>query len=209
MGTKNRNRRIADFFCFTITLFVFCFPHTTLSCPSLSSKKHDNIDNKDNISISKSVVQGCPSLSSKKSRQHRQQRQHFYFQKVLSKVVPRCRQKKHDNIDNKDNISFLFQKCCPKLSFVVVKKNHLFMKMFIFVSENIKMFCLGNISLSLKSTIRFFLIRISPIQCVKERDGGLRSGSINDGLFHILMLGNVWVKSLTNLVQCATEQKMY
>ena len=144
-----------------------------------------------------------------KSRQHRQQRQHFYFQKVLSKVVPRCRQKKHDNIDNKDNISFLFQKCCPKLSFVVVKKNHLFMKMFIFVSENIKMFCLGNISLSLKSTIRFFLIRISPIQCVKERDGGLRSGSINDGLFHILMLGNVWVKSLTNLVQCATEQKMY
>ena len=81
------------------------------------------------------------------------------------------------------------------MSFVVVKKNHLFMKIFIFVSENIKMFCLGNISLSLKSTIRFFLIKISPIQCVKERDGGLRSGSINDGLFHPLMLGNVWVKS--------------
>lgn len=154
MGTKNRNRRIADFFCFTITLFVFCFPHTTLSCPSLSSKKHDNID-------------------------------------------------------NKDNISFLFQKCCPKLTLVVVKKNHLFMKIFIFVSENIKMFCLGNISLSLKSTIRFFLIRISPIQCVRERDGGLRGGSINDGLFHLLMLGNAWVKSLINLVQCVTEQKMY
>ena len=154
MGTKNRNRRIADFFCFTITLFVFCFPHTTLSCTSLSSKKHDNID-------------------------------------------------------SKDNISFLFQKCCPRLSLVVVKNNHLFMKIFIFVSENIKMFCLGNISLSLKSTIRFFLIRISPIQCVKERDGGLRSGSINDGLFHLLMLGNAWVKSLTNLVQCFTEQKMY
>ena len=135
---KSANSRF--FFCFTITLFVFCFPHTTLSCPSLSSKKHDNID-------------------------------------------------------NKDNISFLFQKCCPKLSLVVVKKNHLFMKIFIFVSENIKMFCLGNISLSLKSTIRFFLIRISPIQCVKERDGGLRGGSINDGLFHLLMLGNVWVKS--------------
>ena len=95
---------------------------------------------------------------------------------------------------------------CPSLS---SKKNHLFMKIFIFVSENIKMFCLGNISLSLKSTIRFFLIRISPIQCVKERDGGLRGGSINDGLFHLLMLGNVWVKSLTNLVQCVTEQKMY
>ena len=95
------------------------------------------------------------------------------------------------------------------MSFVVVKKNHFFMKIFIFVSENIKMFCLGNISLSLKSTIRFFLIRISPIQCVKERDGGLRGGSINDGLFHLLMLGNVWVKSLTNLVQCVTEQKMY
>ena len=91
------------------------------------------------------------------------------------------------------------------MSFVVVKNNHLFMKIFIFVSENIKMFCLGNISLSLKSTIRFFLIRISPIQCVKERDGGLRSGSINDGLFHLLMFGNVWVKSLTNLVQCVTE----
>ena len=160
-------------------------------------KSHDNTNNKDNISI--------------------------LFQKVLSKVVPRCRQKKHDNTNNKDNISFLFQKCCPRLSLVVVKKtrqhrqqrqhfflipkvlfkvvprcrqkNHLFMKIFIFVSENIKMFCLGNISLSLKSTIRFFLIRISPIQCVKERDGGLRSGSINDGLFHLLMLGNVWVKS--------------
>ena len=156
-------------------------------------KSHDNTNNKDNIS--------------------------FLFPKVLSKVVPRCRQKntttqttflfpksvvqgcpslsskKHDNIDNKDNISILFQKCCPRLSLVVVKKNHLFMKIFIFVSENIKMFCLGNISLSLKSTIRFFLIRISPIQCVKERDGGLRSGSINDGLFHLLMLGNVWVKS--------------
>lgn len=83
------------------------------------------------------------------------------------------------------------------------------MKIFIFVSENIKMFCLGNISLSLKSTIRFFLIRISPIQCVRERDGGLRGGSINDGLFHLLMLGNAWVKSLINLVQCVTEQKMY
>lgn len=99
----------------------------------------------------------------------------------------------------------LFSTYYTKLSLVVVKKNHLFMKIFIFVSENIKMLCLGNISLSLKSTIRFFLIRISPIQCVKERDGGLRGGSINDGLFHLLMLGNVWVKSLTNLVQCVTE----
>ena len=135
---KSVNSRF--FFALPLPFSCFCFPHTTLSCPSLSSKKHDNIDNKDNISI-------------------------------------------------------LFQKCCPRLSLVVVKKNHLFMKIFIFVSENIKMFCLGNISLSLKSTIRFFLIRISPIQCVKERDGGLRSGSINDGLFHLLMLGNVWVKS--------------
>ena len=151
MGTKNRNRRIADFFCFTITLFVFLFS--------------------------------------------------TYYTKLSLVVV----KKSHDNTNNKDNISFLFQKCCPRLSLVVVKKNHLFMKIFIFVSENIKMFCLGNISLSLKSTIRFFLIRISPIQCVKERDGGLRSGSINDGLFHLLMLGNVWVKSLTNLVQCVTE----
>ena len=114
-----------------------------------------------------------------------------YYNRLSLVVV----KKSHDNIDNKDNISFLFQKCCPRLSLVVVKKNHLFMKIFIFVSENIKMFCLGNISLSLKSTIRFFLIRISPIQCVKERDGGLRGGSINDGLFHLLMLGNVWVKS--------------
>ena len=196
MGTKNRNRRIADFFCFIITLFVFCFPHTTLSCPSLSSKQVTTTlttqTTKTTFLFPKSVVQGCLSLSSKKH-------------------------------DNKDNISILFQKCCPRLSLVVVKKtrqhrqqrqhfflipkvlfkvvprcrqkNHLFMKIFIFVSENIKMFCLGNISLSLKSTIRFFLIRISPIQRVKERDGGLRSGSINDGLFHLLMLGNVWVKS--------------
>ena len=196
MGTKNRNRRIADFFCFIITLFVFCFPHTTLSCPSLSSKQVTTTlttqTTKTTFLFPKSVVQGCLSLSSKKH-------------------------------DNKDNISILFQKCCPRLSLVVVKKtrqhrqqrqhfflipkvlfkvvprcrqkNHLFMKIFIFVSENIKMFCLGNISLSLKSTIWFFLIRISPIQRVKERDGGLRSGSINDGLFHLLMLGNVWVKS--------------
>ena len=150
---KSANSRF--FFALPLPFSCFCFPHTTLSCPSLSSKKS------------------------------------------------------HDNTNNKDNISFLFQKCCPRLSIVVVKKNHLFMKIFIFVSENIKMFCLGNISLSLKSTIRFFLIRISPIQCVRERDGGLRGGSINDGLFHLLMLGNVWVKSLTNLVQCVTEQKMY
>ena len=209
MGTKNRNRRIADFFLLYHYPFrvLFSTYYTKLSfvvvkkydntnnkdnisiskkcCPRLSKvvvkKSHDNIDNKDNISISKSVVQGCPSLSSKK----------------------------HDNIDNKDNISFLFQKVLSKVVPRCRQKNHLFMKIFIFVSENIKMFCLGNISLSLKSTIRFFLIRISPIQCVRERDGGLRGGSINDGLFHLLMLGNVWVKSLTNLVQCVTEQKMY
>ena len=228
---------------------MFCIPHTTLSCPSLSSKKvtttqttkttflsysqkccprlslvvvkkYDNTNNKDNISISKSVVQGCPSLSSKKVTTTKTT---FLFPKSVVQGCPSLSSKKHDNIDNKDNISILFQKCCPRLSLVVVKKtrqnkqqrqhfflipkvlskvvprcrqkNHLFMKIFIFVSENIKMFCLGNISLSLKSTIRFFLIRISPIQCVKERDGGLRSGSINDGLFHLLMLGNVWVKS--------------
>ena len=157
----------------------------------------------------KSVVQGCPSLSSKKSRQHKQQRQHFYFQKCCPRLSLVVVKTSHDNTNNKDNISILFQKCCPRLSLVVVKKNHLFMKIFIFVSENIKMLCLGNISLSLKSTIRFFLIRISPIQCVKERDGGLRGGSINDGLFHLLLLGNAWVKSLTNLVLCVTEQKMY
>ena len=184
---------------------MFCFPHTTLSCPSLSSKKsHDNTNNKDNISFL--FQKCCPRLSIvvvKKTRQHRQQRQHFLLiPKSVVQGCPSLSSKKHDN---KDSISFLFQKCCPKLSFVVVKNNHLFMKIFIFVSENIKMFCLGNISLSLKSTIRFFLIRISPIQCVKERDGGLRSGSINDGLFHLLMLGNARVKSLTNLVQCVTE----
>ena len=158
---------------------MFCFPHTTLSCPSLLSKKHDNTNNKDNISFL--FQKCCPRLSIvvvKKTRQHRQQRQHFLL--IPKSVVQGC----------------------PSLS---SKKNHLFMKIFIFVSENIKMFCLGNISLSLKSTIWFFLIRISPIQCVKERDGGLRSGSINDGLFHLLMLGNAWVKSLTNLVQCVTE----
>ena len=231
MGTKNRNRRIADFFCFTITLFVFCFPHTTLSCPSLSSKITTTLTTKTTfLSYSKNVVQSCPSLSSKKH----DNKDNISISKKCCPRLSLVVVKKHDNIDN---ISILFQKCCPRLSLVVVKKydnidnkdnisilfqkvlskvvsrcrqkNHLFMKIFIFVSENIKMFCLGNISLSLKSTIRFFLIRISPIQCVRERDGGLRSGSINDGLFHLLMLGNVWVKSLTNLVQCVTEQKMY
>ena len=136
-------------------LFQKCCPRLSLVVVKIS---HDNTNNKDNISIlfPKVIVQGCPSLSSKK----------------------------HDNTNNKDNISILFQKCCPRLSLVVVKKtrqnkqqrqhfflipkmlskvvlrcrqkNHLFMKIFIFVSENIKMFCLGNISLSLKSTIRFF-----------------------------------------------------
>ena len=129
MGTKNRNRRIADFF------LLYHYPFRVLFSTYYTK-------------LSLVVV--------KKTRQHKQQRQHFYLiPKVLSKVVLRCRLK-NDNIDNKDNNSFLFQKCCPKLSFVVVKKNHLFMKIFIFVSENIKMFCLGNISLSLKSTIRFF-----------------------------------------------------
>ena len=206
MGTKNRNRRIADFFLLYHYPFRVLFSTYYTKLSFVVVKKYDNTNNKDNISISKKC---CPRLSL---------------------VVVK---KNHDNIDNKDNISILFQKCCPKLTLVVVKKtrqhkqqrqhfflipkvlskvvprcrqkNHLFMKIFIFVSENIKMFCLGNISLSLKSTIRFFLIRISPIQCVRERDGGLRGGSINDGLFHLLMLGNVWVKSLTNFVQCVTE----
>ena len=84
---KSANSRF--FFALPSPFSCFCFPHTTTGCPSLSSKKHDNIDNKDNIS--------------------------FLFQKVLSKVVHRCRQKKHDNIDNKDNISFLFQKVLSKV----------------------------------------------------------------------------------------------
>ena len=170
--------------------------------------KNDNIDNKDNISISKKC---CPRLSLvvvKKITTTQTTKTTFLFPKSVVQSCPSLSSKKHDNTNNKDNIS-ISKKCCPRLTLVVVKKNHLFMKIFIFVSENIKMFCLGNISLSLKSTIRFFLIRISPIQCVRERDGGLRGGSINDGLFHLLMLGNVWVKSLTNLVQCVTEQKMY
>ena len=188
---------------------MFCFPHTTLSCPSLSSKKHDNIDNKDNISIlfQKVLSKVVPRCRQKKSRQHKQQRQHFYL--IPKSYCPRLSLvvvKKYTTTKTTKTTFLSYSKNvvqgCPSLS---SKKNHLFMKIFIFVSENIKMFCLGNISLSLKSTIRFFLIRISPIQCVKERDGGLRSGSINDGLFHLLMLGNVWVKSLTNLVQCVTE----
>ena len=230
---------------------MFCIPHTTLSCPSLSSKKvtttqttkttflsysqkccprlslvvvkktRQNKQQRQHFfHIPKSVVQSCPSLSSKKITTTQTTKTTFLFPKSVVQGCLSLSSKKHDN---KDNISILFQKCCPRLSLVVVKKtrqhrqqrqhfflipkmlskvvprcrqkNHLFMKIFIFVSENIKMFCLGNISLSLKSTIWFFLIRISPIQCVKERDGGLRSGSINDGLFHLLMLGNVWVKS--------------
>ena len=131
---------------------MFCIPHTTLSCPSLSSKKVTTTQTTKTTFLSYSQ-KCCPRLSLvvvKKTRQHKQQRQHFYLiPKVLSKVVPRCRQnkhdntnnkdnisisksvvqgclslssKKHDNIDNKDNISFLFQKCCPRLSLVVVKK---------------------------------------------------------------------------------------
>ena len=148
----------------------------------------------------------------KKTRQHKQQRQHFYLipksycprlslvvvkkytttkttflsysQKLLSKVVPRCRQKIRQHKQQRQHFYLIPKSYCPRLSLVVVKKtrqhrqqrqhfflipkmlskvvlrcrqkNHLFMKIFIFVSENIKMFCLGNISLSLKSTIRFF-----------------------------------------------------
>ena len=65
------------------------------------NKKNDNIDNEDNGSL-------IPS------------------QKLLSKVVQSCRQKKYDNIDNKRQRFFLFlhQKCCPRLSKVVVKKKY-------------------------------------------------------------------------------------
>ena len=33
---------------------------------------------------------------------------------------------KHDNIDNKDNDSFLPKKCCPRLSSVVVNKKKVY-----------------------------------------------------------------------------------
>ena len=95
MGTKNRNRRIADFFCFTITLFVFLFSTYYTKLSLVVVKKYDNTNNKDNISISKKC---CPRLSL---------------------VVVK---KNHDNTNNKDNISILFQRCCPRLSLVVVKK---------------------------------------------------------------------------------------
>ena len=121
MGTKNRNRRIADFFLLyhhpfrvfvflilqqvvprcrqknTTTKTTFLFPKSVVQgCPSLSSKNHDNIDNKDNISFlfQKVLSKFVPRCRQKKSRQHKQQRQHFFLiPKVLSKVVPRCRQK--------------------------------------------------------------------------------------------------------------------
>ena len=151
MGTKNRNRRIADFFLLYHYPFRVLFSTYYTKLSFVVVKKYDNTNNKDNISISKKC---CPRLSlvvvKKKSRQHLQQRQHFYLiPKVLSKIVPRCRQKKSrqhrqqrqhffliptsvvqgcpslssKKHDNKDSISFLFQKCCPRLSIVVVKKN--------------------------------------------------------------------------------------
>ena len=130
---KSANSRF--FFALPLPFSCFCFPHTTLSCPSLSSKSHDNIDNKDNISylipksycprLSLVVVKKydntnnkdnisflfqkcCPRLSLvvvKKTRQHKQQRQHFYFQKCCPKLSLVVVKKSHDNIDNKDNIS--------------------------------------------------------------------------------------------------------
>ena len=194
MGTKNRNRLFADFFLLYHYPFrvLFSTYYNRLSLVVVKKTRQNKQQRQHFFHIPKSVVQSCPSLSSKKITTTQTTKTTFLFPKSVVQGCLSLSSKKHDN---KDNISILFQKCCPRLSLVVVKKNHLFMKIFIFVSENIKMFCLGNISLSLKSTIRFFLIRISPIQCVKERDGGLRDGSINDGLFHLLMLGNVWVKS--------------
>ena len=222
MGTKNRNRLFADFFLLYHYPFrvLFSTYYNRLSLVVVKKTRQNKQQRQHFFHIPKSVVQSCPSLSSKKITTTQTTKTTFLFPKSVVQGCLSLSSKKHDN---KDNISILFQKCCPRLSLVVVKKtrqhrqqrqhfflipkmlskvvprcrqkNHLFMKIFIFVSENIKMFCLGNISLSLKSTIWFFLIRISPIQCVKERDGGLRDGSINDGLFHLLMLGNVWVKS--------------
>ena len=131
---------------------MFCFPHTTLSCPSLSSKNTTTQTTKTTFLFPKSVVQGCPSLSSKKNhdnidnkdnisilfqkccpkltlvvvkktRQHKQQRQHFFLiPKVLSKVVPRCRQKNTTTQTTKTTFLSYSKKCCPKLSLVVVKK---------------------------------------------------------------------------------------
>ncbi len=173
---KSANSRF--FFALPSPFSCFCFPHTTTGCPSLSSKKHDN---KDNISVSKkccsrlslvvvkksrqhrqqrqhfflipkSVVQGCPSLSSKKkSRQHRQQRQHFFlipksvvqvcpslsskkitttqttkttFLSYSKSVVQGCPSLSSKSHDNIDNKDniSISKKCCPRLSKVVVKK---------------------------------------------------------------------------------------
>ena len=116
MGTKNRNRRIADFFLLYHYPFRVLFSTYYTKLSFVVVKKYDNTNNKDNISISKKC---CPRLSlvvvKKKSRQHWQQRQHFYLiPKVLSKVVPRCRLK-NDNTNNKDNISILFQKVLSKV----------------------------------------------------------------------------------------------
>ena len=104
------------FFCFTITLFVFCFPHTTIGCPSLSSEKQQQRQHF--YLIPKSVVQGCPSLSSKSH--DNKDNISFLFQKCCPKLSFVVVKKSHDNIDNKDNIS-ISKKCCPRLSLVVVK----------------------------------------------------------------------------------------
>ena len=84
-------------------------------------------DNKDNISSLHN--NGCPKLSCVVVNEHDNidnQRQQFIT--PYHKVVPSCpalSSKKHDNINNKDNISPLLNYGCPKLSCVVVIKKEM------------------------------------------------------------------------------------
>ena len=111
---KSANSRF--FFALPSPFSCFCFPHTTTGCPSLSSKKHDN---KDNISVSKKCCSRLSLVVVKKSRQHRQQRQHFFLiPKSVVQGCPSLSSISHNNIDNKDNISISKSvvQGCPSLS---------------------------------------------------------------------------------------------
>ena len=97
-----------------------------------NDKKNDNIDNKRQRFFLFLHQKCCPRLSKvvvKKSTTTLTTKDNGSLipsQKMLSKVVLRCCLKKHDNKDNKRQRFFLFlhQKCCPRLSKVVVRKSH-------------------------------------------------------------------------------------
>ena len=120
---KSVNSRF--FFALPLPFSCFCFPHTTTGCPSLSSKKVTTTQTTKTTFLSYSK-KCCPRLSlvvvKKNTTTQTTKTTFLSYSKNVIQGCPSLSSKKHDNIDNKDNISFLFQKCCSRLSLVVVKK---------------------------------------------------------------------------------------